>query len=79
MLCVYPQSDIEPLHAVKWHPRDPDVVAVASDNRVYLLNIVEAHQAFAGEAISQFDLGQVGQVFSVTSVRTRIYLSYANR
>ena len=69
MLCVFPQSDVEPLHAVKWHPQDPDVVAVASENNVYLLNIVEAHRAYGGEAVSQVDLTRVGQIYSVPSVR----------
>ena len=59
---------MEPLHAVKWHPQDPDVVAVASDVNVYLLNIVEAYRAFNGEPIAQLDLNRVGKTFSVPSV-----------
>ena len=70
MLCVYPQSDMEPIHAVKWHPQDPDLVAVASENNVYLINIVDAHHAYGGEPIAQMDLHRVGQIFSVPSVRT---------
>ena len=72
MLCVYPQGDIEPLHAVKWHPQQPDLVAVASVNNVYFLNITDAALAFGGEPISQSDLSRIGQVFSVPSVRRRL-------
>lgn len=69
MLCVYPQSDSESLHAVKWHPQQPDLVAVASDTTVYLLNIADAARIFGGEPISQNELPRVGQMFSVPSVR----------
>ncbi|OJT08940.1 hypothetical protein TRAPUB_150 [Trametes pubescens] len=67
MLCVYPQNDLEPLHSVKWHPQQPDLVAVASDTNVYLVNIADAAHAFGGEPISQVDLHRVGQIFSVPS------------
>ncbi|KAI0781076.1 hypothetical protein BD413DRAFT_462702 [Trametes elegans] len=67
MLCVYPQNDIDPLHAVKWHPQQPDLVAVASDTNVYLINITDAAHVFGGEPISQLDLHRVGQIFSVPS------------
>lgn len=68
MLCIYPQNDMEPLHAVKWHPRQPDLVAVASETNVYLLNIADAAHVFGGEPISQNELHRVGQIFSVPSV-----------
>ncbi|RPD65999.1 hypothetical protein L226DRAFT_550158 [Lentinus tigrinus ALCF2SS1-7] len=67
MLCVYPQNDMDPLHAVKWHPQQPDLVAVASETNVYLLNIADAAHAFGGEPISQSELHRVGQIFSVPS------------
>ena len=74
MLCVYPQVDIEPLHAVKWHPQQPDLVAVASATNVYLLNIADAAHAFGGDPISQHELHRVGQVFSVPSVSILLLL-----
>ncbi|KAI1785142.1 hypothetical protein LXA43DRAFT_1118280 [Ganoderma leucocontextum] len=64
MLCVNPQMDVEPLHAVKWHPQQPDLVAVASDTSVY---ITDAAHVFGGELISQSELHRIGQVFSVPS------------
>ena len=71
-LCVLPPQDYEPLRSVKWHPQQPDLVAVASVNNVYFLNITDAALAFGGEPISQNDLSRIGQVFSVPSVRRRL-------
>lgn len=68
MLCVVAQESVEPLHAVKWHPQQPDLVAVASDTNVYLINIADAAHVFGGEPIGQADLHRVGQIFSVPSV-----------
>lgn len=67
MLCVEPSSDIDPLHAVKWHPQQPDIVAVASDNNVYLINIQDAAHVFGGEPIPQTELHRIAQIFSVSS------------
>ncbi|KAJ2968247.1 hypothetical protein NUW54_g13272 [Trametes sanguinea] len=53
--------------AVKWHPQQPDLVAVASDTNLYLINIADAAHAFGGEPISQGELHRVGQIFSVPS------------
>ncbi|KAH9854093.1 hypothetical protein C2E23DRAFT_82041 [Lenzites betulinus] len=67
MLCIYPQGDLEPLHSVKWHPQQPDLVAVASDTNVYLVNVVDAAKTFRGEPTSQLDLNEVAHVFSSPS------------
>ncbi|KAI0703597.1 hypothetical protein BC835DRAFT_1262691 [Cytidiella melzeri] len=67
VLCVLPANDLDPLHAVKWHPREPDYVAVASETNVYLVNISDALQVFGGEPIPQSELQRVGQLFSVPS------------
>jgi hypothetical protein len=68
VLCVLPANDLDPLHAVKWHPREPDYVAVASETNVYFVNIADALHAFGGEPIPQSELHRVGQFFSVPSV-----------
>jgi hypothetical protein len=64
---VYPSPDIEPLQSVKWHPKQPDSLAVASESKIYLLNIVDADQTFAGAPIAQTDLQHVGAVFAMPS------------
>ena len=75
MLCVLPnpmpQDNVDPLHAVKWHPQQPDLVAVASSTNLYLINISDAAAVFGGKPIPQSELHRVGQVFSVPSVSTR--------
>ena len=73
VLCVLPANDLDPLHAVKWHPREPDLVAVASETNVYLVNIADALQAFVGDPIPQAELQRVGQIFSVPSVSRYSY------
>ena len=70
MLCVLPPTDIDTLHAVKWHPRQPDLVVVASDANAYLVNIDDAAHVFGGEPISQSELHRIAQIFSVPSVRS---------
>ncbi|KAI0685782.1 hypothetical protein BC835DRAFT_1309816 [Cytidiella melzeri] len=67
VLCVLPAEDLNPLHAVKWHPREPEYVAVASETNVYLVSISDALQVFSGEPIPQSELQRVGQLFSVPS------------
>ncbi|PCH38277.1 hypothetical protein WOLCODRAFT_115184 [Wolfiporia cocos MD-104 SS10] len=67
MLCVEPSSDFEPLHAVKWHPQQPDLVAVASGSNVYLINIEDAIHNFNGEPVLQSALPHIAQVYSVQS------------
>ncbi|THG95333.1 hypothetical protein EW026_g6298 [Hermanssonia centrifuga] len=67
VLCVLPSNEIDPLHAVKWHTQQPDLVAVASETNLYLINIADAHHIFGGEPIPQSELHRVGQVFSVPS------------
>ena len=77
MLCVEP-TDVDSLHAVKWHPQDPDLVAVASEKTVFLINIADAAHAFNGEPIPQAELHRVAQTYSVPSVssaRIRILTS----
>lgn len=68
MLCVLPTADMDPLRSVKWHPRDPDLVTVTSDNNIYIINIADAAHIFAGQPINQSELHRVSSVWSVASV-----------
>jgi hypothetical protein len=56
LLCVLPSVGQEALHSVKWHPKQYNTVAVASENDIYVLNITEAARVFEGEPIVQSDL-----------------------
>jgi hypothetical protein len=59
--------DADGLHSVKWHPREPDTLAVASGSKVYLIDLANTH-ALHGQPLSQSDLHHIGQTFTLASV-----------
>ena len=70
-MCVAPaQPHQSGLRSVKWHPKQPDTLAVASETRIHLINVNEAAKVFHSEPITQMELHQIGQAFQVPSVRT---------
>jgi hypothetical protein len=62
---VYPSPEFEPLQSVKWHPKQPDSLAVASESKIYLLNIMDADAAYTGAPVAQSELPHVGAVFTM--------------
>lgn len=68
LLCIIPSADADPLHSVKWHPKQPDTLAVASETKMYLLDLADAARTFRGEPLPQGELNRISQVFSVPSV-----------
>ena len=66
-MCVLSDAQ-DPLHAVKWHPQHSELVAVASETQLFLINIAEALQMFSGEPIPQSELHRVARIFSTPSV-----------
>jgi hypothetical protein len=74
-MCVAPALGHQSvLKSVKWHPKQSDTLAVASETRIHLINVNEAVKAFRSEPISQTDLHQLGQAVQVPSVRTRLFV-----
>ncbi|EJD05746.1 uncharacterized protein FOMMEDRAFT_153084 [Fomitiporia mediterranea MF3/22] len=67
LVCIVPHNEFEPLHSVKWHPKDPDTLAVASDSNINLLNVADAANVFRGQTFTQIDLPRVAQTYSVSS------------
>ncbi|KII88712.1 hypothetical protein PLICRDRAFT_110617 [Plicaturopsis crispa FD-325 SS-3] len=67
LLCVAPSRDADGLHSVKWHPKELDTLAVASESRIYLLDLAHAAAVFRGEPIVQSDLTHLGPVFAISS------------
>jgi len=61
-VCVTPTPDPHALRSVKWHPRELDTLALASDTNVYMINVVEASQIY--ETVHYNDLNRLGRVFS---------------
>jgi len=66
LLCVPPATDHDMLHSVKWHPRDPDTLAVASENKVYLIDLSSIPH-FHGQQMPHSDLHHISQLFFVSS------------
>ncbi|KAJ7867265.1 hypothetical protein B0H13DRAFT_1483820, partial [Mycena leptocephala] len=67
LLCVPPvgsNSASDALHSVKWHPKDPDTLAVASQSKVYLIDLTNIYP-LRGQPIQRSDLIYVSQVFSI--------------
>jgi hypothetical protein len=67
LLCVGPGSLGEGLHSVKWHPKQSETLAVASDSRIFLLELGVVARTFRGSPLPQAELHRIAQVFSVPS------------
>jgi hypothetical protein len=70
LLCVPPvgsDAASDALHSVKWHPKEPDTLAVASQSKVYLIDLTNIH-SLRGQPIPQGDLPHISQAFSIPSV-----------
>ena len=69
LLCIPPPMDsADVLHSVKWHPKQPDTLAVASESKIYLVDLSDAARMFRGQPVPQTELHRTSQVFSVPSV-----------
>ncbi|KAI6043065.1 hypothetical protein EDC04DRAFT_2866440 [Pisolithus marmoratus] len=67
LLCVVASADADPFHSVKWHPKQPDTLAVASETKMYLLDLADAARTYRGEPLPQVELNRISQVFTVPS------------
>lgn len=67
LLCVQPSSD-DGIHAVKWHPKDPNTLAVASDNKLYVIDLATVHSQYRDQPITLQSLTHISQTFTVSSV-----------
>lgn len=62
-----PPSTVSPLISVKWHPLSNETLAVTSESRVYLIDLVNTH-SLGSQPFPQGDLHHISQVFEVPSV-----------
>jgi hypothetical protein len=62
LLRVLPSTGPSALRSVKWHPKDPDTLALASDTHIYLINVFEASRLY--ETVHPSDLDRISQVFT---------------
>ncbi|KAJ7090254.1 hypothetical protein B0H15DRAFT_255005 [Mycena belliarum] len=69
LLCVPPvgsDSASDALHSVKWHPKESDTLAIASQSKVYLIDLTNIH-SLRSQPIPQSDLPHIAQAFSIPS------------
>lgn len=68
LLCVPPTSDThDAIRAVKWHPKESDTLAIATEDKIYVIDLANTH-ALHGQPLPHSDLHHIGQVFNVPSV-----------
>ncbi|KAG8820860.1 hypothetical protein FRC17_010001 [Serendipita sp. 399] len=53
LLVSVPPSPTNPYKSIKWHPSDPDVLALATTSEVHLINVQRLYHAHTGDSISQ--------------------------
>lgn len=70
LLCIPPPGPEDAIRAVKWHPKDQDVLAIASDKNICVIDLANTH-ALHGQPLPHSDLHHIGQLFNVPSVSCR--------
>ncbi|KAF8522117.1 hypothetical protein BU17DRAFT_87217 [Hysterangium stoloniferum] len=69
LVCVHPgQGHQGNLKSVKWHPKQPTTLAVASENRIHLVNVDEVSKVYQGDGITQMEFSKIGVSFPVPSL-----------
>ncbi|KAL1730253.1 hypothetical protein EV714DRAFT_250474 [Schizophyllum commune] len=66
ILCVAPSPMSDALHSVKWHPKEPDVLAVASERTVFLIDF-SVLPDLTGKVLPITDLNHYAQGFNPQS------------
>lgn len=66
-----PTNDDDAIRAVKWHPKDADTLAIASDNKFFVIDLANT-QVIQGHSVPHSDLFHLGPVFNVPSVNTSL-------
>jgi hypothetical protein len=72
LLSVVPPPKPEALKSARWHPKQPDTVTVASESKIYLIDVAKAFRRFGGNAVNQNELNEVGLVIMSSSVSARV-------
>jgi len=64
-MSVEPAQGTSAIKSLKWHPKQPDTLAVASENRIHLVNVDEIHRTYLTDSIHPIDFLSIGQSFQV--------------
>jgi len=66
-LCVRPANNAqEALRAVKWHPQEPDTLAISSNHNIYVIDV--ANCAALHQPILHSELHHISNIYSVPSL-----------
>lgn len=63
LLVSVPPSPGNPYKTIKWHPTDPDLLALATTTEIHLINVQRIYNAHAGDSITQNTLINDAEVF----------------
>jgi hypothetical protein len=67
LLVSVPPNTTNPYKSIKWHPTDPDVLALATKNEVHLVNVQRLYNMHGGDSISQSVLMSDAEIFPASS------------
>ena len=65
-----PPVESHPYKSIKWDPVNPDVLTIATQNEIHLINIKDLFARYGSESISQSTLLETADVFTVPSSST---------
>lgn len=66
LLVAVPPNPANPYKSIKWHPTDPDVLALSTTSEVHLINVQRLYHIHGGDSISQNVLVGDAEVFPAT-------------
>ena len=70
LLVSVPPVESHPYKSIKWDPVNPDVLTIATQNEIHLINIKDLFARYGSESISQSTLLETADVFTVPSSST---------
>ena len=70
LLVSVPPIESHPYKNVKWDPSDPNVLAIATQNEIHLINTKDLYARYGSESISQSTLLETADVFTVPNSST---------
>jgi hypothetical protein len=70
LLVSVPPIESHPYKSVKWDPSNPDVLAIATQNEIHLINTKDLFARYGSDSISQNTLLETADVFTLPSSST---------
>lgn len=70
LLVSVPPIESHPYKSIKWDPSNPNVLAIATQNEIHLINTKDLFARYGSESITQSTLLETADVFTVPSSST---------